>query len=728
MIGRRPICAVVLLLVGIAATAARAIDLGEGPILLVADRVEYDTEENVVTASGNVEVTRGERRLVADTLRYDSDADEMEAEGNVALIEPSGETLFADRVTLSGDLREGVAEQLRARMIDDTLIAAESGQRSGGNRTEMERAVFSPCPLCPDSSAPPLWGISARRVIHDQTTHNITYHHAFFEIAGVPVFYLPYFYHPDPTVKRRSGFLTPRFGNDSLLGFSTQTPYYFALAPNYDVTLAPIFYTKENPVLVAEYRHLLESGRFNFEASGTYASKPVQDEDEPQPSGNTFRGAIDGEGRFRLDRGWRSGFDLAATTDDTYLERYNFSDDNVLNNRLFAERYWERDFVTIDAYGFQGLREQDDQALIPVALPQAHLHLTSDPMFWRSRFTWDSDVLALTRSGGLDTRRLSSTGAWILPWQTPIGDRYELRLDVRGDLYQTDGDPDTFEDNGTNVIGRVIPRATLHWGWPWIGELFGASQVFEPVAMASLASQGHNSGDIPNEDSQDFEFDDSSLFEPNRFPGLDRVQGGSSIAYGMRFGTYAAGRQIISGLFGQAYAFEDDIEFDPSTGLDERLSDYVGRVNLTPANWLDLSYRFRLDKNDLTYVRNELGAAIGPPRVRLSVGYLMLEDDPALQSLREREEIRGGIAVRATDWLSMRATARYDLAADRTISWQYGMVYTHPCLQVAAGVERRNTTNRDAEDSTTFSVRFTFKHLGDIGADQFSPGSLGGGS
>ena len=74
----------------IAVPAVRALDLGEGPVLLVADRVEYDTEANVVTASGNVEVTRGERRLLADMLRYDQDADLMEAEGNVALLEPTG--------------------------------------------------------------------------------------------------------------------------------------------------------------------------------------------------------------------------------------------------------------------------------------------------------------------------------------------------------------------------------------------------------------------------------------------------------------------------------------------------------------------------------------------------------------------------------------------------------------------------------------------------------------
>jgi LPS-assembly protein len=693
-----------------------ALDLGEGPVLLVADEVVYDTEANVIIARGNVEVTRGERRLLADTLRYDQDADVMEAEGNVALVEPTGDTLFADRVVLSGDLREGVAEQLRARLTDNSLLAASGGRRIGGVRTELDRAVYSPCPLCPDSDRPPLWQITARRVTHDQETHDITYRDAFFELYGVPIAYTPYFTHPDPTVKRRSGFLAPSFGNDSILGLSVQPTYYFALAPNYDATLAPIFYTSENPVLAVEYRHLLESGRFQFNGSGTYASKPIEQEGDPEPSGNTFRGAIEGEGRFRLPNDWRSGFDLEAASDDTYLERYGFSNKDVLNSRLFAERFWERDYVTINAYGFQGLRERDDQGLIPIALPQAHARLVSEPWRWGSRFSIDTDAVALTRTEGLDTRRLSATGGWQLPWYSPIGERYELQLSMRGDFYQTNGDPESFEDNGSSVDGRAIPRATLHWSWPFIGDVFGLSQVIEPVAMATWATTGNNDDDIPNEDSQDFEFDDTSLLEPDRFPGLDRVQGGASVAYGLRFGTYTE-MGLVSGLFGQAYTFDKDPEFDPSTGFDTKLSDYVGRIDYTPADWLSARYRFRLDQDDFSFIRNEVGATVGPSRVRFAVDYLMLRDDPALQTLREREEVTAGVWLRISDSLAMRAQTRQNLEADTTIFHKFGLVYTHPCLQIAAGVERRNTNDRDAEDTTTVSFRVTFKNLGEIGAD-----------
>ena len=242
-----------VLLALFATVPAHAIEFGEGPVLLFADRVLVDRETNVIRAEGNVEVVRGERRLLADILQYDQDADQIEATGNVILLEPTGEALYADRVTLSGDLRTGVADQLRARLTDDSLFAAAQGRRIEGTRTELDRAVYSPCPLCPDSDSPPLWQIKAQRIIHDQQEKTITYRNAFFELFGLPIAYTPYLSHPDPTVERKSGFLAPSFGNNSDLGLFVQTPYYFALAPNYDVTLAPIFLTGENPVLTAEY-------------------------------------------------------------------------------------------------------------------------------------------------------------------------------------------------------------------------------------------------------------------------------------------------------------------------------------------------------------------------------------------------------------------------------------------------------------------------------------------
>jgi LPS-assembly protein len=716
-VGRRlaAAAAALLLLAGVA--GARAQEFRQGPVLLFADRLALDSAANVISAEGNVEVVHGGRRLLSDELRYDQDTDVVEAVGNVVLIEPTGEELYADRVVLSGDLRTGVVEQLSARLTDDSLFAAAEGERLEGNRTVLDRAVYSPCPLCEDGESAPTWQISAREIEHDQEEHQITYHHAFFELYGVPVMYTPYLSHPDPTVERKSGFLAPSFGSSNQLGQFLQTPYYFALAPNYDVTLAPIFTTKEGAVLATEYRHLLPSGGFELAGSGTYATEAGSDAN-PTPSDQAFRGHLESEGRFRLTRRARWGYDLAVTTDNTYLQRYKFSNDNVLTNRLFAEQVWQRNYAGLNAYAFQGLRSFDHQDEIPFALPLAEVELTSEPGRWGSRFTFDSSLLALTRTDGLDTRRVSTAAGWQVPWIGGLGDLYQLRLELRGDAYQTEGNPQNFgSSGGSNMTGRVLPRLTADWSWPWIGDTFGLTPLIEPVASFTWTVDDPNESDIPNEDSQDLEFDDSNLFSPSRFAGLDRVEGGARVSYGMRFAALGDEGEVVSGLFGQSFRFSGDDDFGPNSGIDDDFSDYVGRIDFSPDPSFRVRYRFRLDQDDLSPTRNEVGAAVGPRRVRAGVTYLSLEDDPALDRGRKREEVTAGVVVGLLPQLSLRAQFRRNLQQERDVWHKFGFVYRHPCLELVGGVERRYTQRADAEDDTTFSIRVTFTNLGELSAD-----------
>src|SRR3990172_349375 len=137
--------------------------------LLSADQVTYDEELGVVVAAGNVEIVRGERILLADSVTYNERAGTVTAAGNVSLLEPTGEVLFADYAELTDDLKEGVIENIRALLADQTRIAAVAGRRTDGNRTEFDKAVFSPCRLCPDDpTRAPLWQIKAVKVVHDK--------------------------------------------------------------------------------------------------------------------------------------------------------------------------------------------------------------------------------------------------------------------------------------------------------------------------------------------------------------------------------------------------------------------------------------------------------------------------------------------------------------------------------------------------------------------------------
>jgi LPS-assembly protein len=190
--------------------------------------MRYDRDLGVIVATGNVEFTREDHTLLADTVSYNEKSELVTASGHVTLLEPTGEAIFADYVELTGDLKDGMMQNLRMRLQDDSRLAANGARRTGGNRTEFSKAVYSPCDLCRDDpSRPPLWQIKAKRIVHDQESHDVTYNDATFDL-GVPVAFSPSF-STRSTVDRRTDPFA-RFRGD-LPRQANPISYYFDIAP-----------------------------------------------------------------------------------------------------------------------------------------------------------------------------------------------------------------------------------------------------------------------------------------------------------------------------------------------------------------------------------------------------------------------------------------------------------------------------------------------------------------
>jgi len=689
------------------------------PVLLSADEISYNEDLGIVVATGSVEIAQGARVVLADRVTYNERENTVSAVGHVRLLEPGGEVVFAEYMELTDDMKNGVVRDLRILLTDNSRIAAAGGRLQGGERTEMRKAVFSPCELCEDDpEAAPLWQLKAVKVVHDQRSHDIEYTDAWMEMYGVPVFYTPYFSHPDPTVKRRSGILTPDFGNDSQLGMLLRLPYFVTLGDDKDATITPIFTTKERVALAVEYRQRFTDGEFVTDGSFTRVER--RGSDGEQLGEDVNRGHIFGKGRFDIDRTYRWGFDAAYTTDDTYLRRYGFSSEDVLTNNPFVEGFRGRNYMHADGYYFMDLREDRDQDQVPIILPVANYNHVGEPDSIGGRWAVDANMLNLNRIEGADSRRLSLKLGWAAPYTSPWGDVWELSASVQNDAYWVDDVQVATRPAGTTesgLTGRFFPQAMLKWRYPFMRNAGTTRQIIEPVAALVVSPNGGNPSKIPNEDSRGFEFDDANLFSANRFAGLDRVDGGKRIVYGLGGGVYGDSGGQSTFFFGQSYRLrENDDTFDEGSGLYSQLSDYVGRVRTSPGDYLDLVYRFRLSRTDLGPIRNEVGMTAGPEWLQIQTSYLFFQQTETGSEFGTREEVFVSGRVQLTDYWSFRATHRRDLmtggGALRTTT---GMIYEDECFTFDANFSRSFFRDRDFEETDTVLFRLVFKHLGEIG-------------
>jgi len=239
----------------------------DGQMLVQAVEVDYDYNNSRVSAVGNVQMFYNGTSVEADKVIYDQKTKRLHAEGNIRMTDADGKITYANSLDLSDDYRDGFVDSLRVDTEDQTRMAATRADRSNGNYTVFENGVYTACAPCKDDpKKPPLWQVKGARIIHDQNEKMLYFENAQLEFFGVPLAYLPYFSTPDPTVKRKSGFLMPQYVETAALGYGADIPYYWAIAPDMDATFTPRIMSRQGVLLKSEFRQRLQDGAYSVTA------------------------------------------------------------------------------------------------------------------------------------------------------------------------------------------------------------------------------------------------------------------------------------------------------------------------------------------------------------------------------------------------------------------------------------------------------------------------------
>lgn len=693
------------------------------PVTFTADEVEYDRDNALVIARGRVEAWQNDRILRADRITFDRNTGVAAAMGNVVFMEPDGQVVFADYAELTRNMREGIMKDMRALLPENGRLAANGARRTDGVINELSRVVYSTCDLCPkDPNRPPLWQVRAESAVQDNERKVIEYQHASLQMWGVPVAYAPFFWHPDPSVKRASGILPPSMGIGTKVGAFFAQPYYWVIDDQSDMTIVPTITSKSGPDLNVEYRRRFNNGMIVFNPSVGYTDNAIQ-------------GAIATKGQFSIDDTWRWGFDINRASSVRYLLNFNRSASfagnlNLLSSQIFAEGFGQGAYARVDGRAYQSLNTNTASSRLPLVFPRVQYSYFGLPDSLGGRTIITTDAFNVMRADGTTTRRGRMSLTWERPFTGALGDLWKISLHndaVAYDAVHMNSQP-SFGQSGRINTARAQPQMAVDVRWPFARNS-GAwgTQVIEPIAQVIVAPQTGDSQRYryPNEDSLDFEFSDANLFGFNRFPGVDRLEGGVRANVALRGAWYLNGT-AFEGLIGQSYRTTKNTIFPAESGLRDQVSDIVMRGTFTPNRYLDLTYRTRLDKRNLATRMAEATASFGVKEFRATTGYFYSSynpfpfyDQPApppagSEYYTARNEV---IASVSSDWGRYRVQgfARHDLSNKRIVAYGADLIYEDECFIFDLRVYRRNTSLNNDNGSTTVLLLFTFKTLGEVG-------------
>lgn len=746
------------------------------PMLVQATEIRYDYTNNTVAAVGNVQIYYGGATIEADQVIYDQKTKRLRAQGNVRLTEADGKITYGQTIDLTDDFRDGFVDSLRLETPDDTRFAAARADRAKGNYTVLQNGVYTACEPCRDNpKKPPLWQVQAARIIHDEGEKMLYFEDARVEFFGVPLAYVPFMSAPDPTVKRKSGFLFPSLTEGSQFGYAIEPKYFWALAPNYDLTLGTMLTTKQGPLLEGEWRHRLLDGAYSIRAAGIFQADPgyfASRDGANSPTAKTFRGSIQTAGQFAINDKWVWGWTGLLVTDTQFLFDYQLrqfsgafdpfqtgvASEGV--SQLYLSGAGERSYFDVRSIYYYGFSQQDVQAQIPIIHPVLdYSNVLAQPVLG-GEFSYKVNLTSLSRqqaefqsvtqnaqalgtcgSPTADTAipancllravpgqytRASTELDWRRTVVTDNGQMIMPFFQFRGDVASLNIDNQTGVANyiapGQSDLARAMPAAGVEYRYPFIDVEPWGTQTIEPIAQLILRPNETGIGRFPNEDSQSLVFDDSNLFAIDKFSGWDRVEGGSRVNAGVQYTAQVNRAGSLNVLFGQSYALFGQNSFQQpditntglESGLDKTVSDYVGRVTYQPNQVYSFTARGRFDQTTFTPQRMEFESRANFDRWTLQVLYGDYAAQPLLGFLTRREGILGGASVKLTEnWVAL-GSLRYDIVNDQFDQSRLGIGYVDDCFMLSVNwlTGYTYTINTTPVRDSTVMLQFSLRTLG----------------
>ena len=718
----------------------------EAKLLLTANELVYNRDAEIVTVRGNVQIEYGGYKMVARQVEYNQKTGRILATGDIQLIEPGGNIVYADRMDVTDDFGNGFVQALRIETTDLTRLAAESGERRNGEEFVLNKAVYTACTPC--STKPEhrsLWHIKARRIVQSDRTHTIRLEHAYFELFGKPIAYIPVMEIPDHTVKRKSGFLFPQFRYTQKLGAGVGVPYYWAISPHMDATITATGLTRQGFLLEGEFRQQFHNGLHTLNVAGISQMDRDQFTPGTVDAEETNRGMIASRGKFEINPRWAFGWNVLVQSDNNFAKTYDLStfDGTTYVNQAYLTGLGKRNYFDLRAFYFD-IQDADPDSIAenqqPIAQVLDYSYTAPVPVLGgelnadfnltnvkRNRLDRDTTIFGVDRFRGLEgsEHRLTGELEWKRTFIAPGGLVLTPLLAARGDAIGINMD-DPVGYTGTFTSSDAVTRRMLTAGlearYPILFAGETSSHILEPIGQLYARPDEQYAGALPNEDAQSFVFDATNLFDRDKFSGYDRIEGGTRANIGLRYtGSFDSGYGLraiagqsfhLGGL--NSFATDDLVKAGANSGLETDRSDYVAMVGIDAPSGLMASLSGRLDEMNLAFRRADATVGYLGLNWQAALTYTRIEAQPLYGSTSDQDEIQTAAAYRFHDYWSVFGALTYDINEGVVSRNGLGITYDDQDTLFSLVYKQERDPDNSLANDWSIGARISFRTLGDI--------------
>ena len=645
-------------------------------IIINADEILLLDDGNKIKASGNITIKTQEFDSASDNSTYDKELNQITSSGNIIIKDNLNNYYYFDYLTTDKNFETALGSNVKVRTSDNARIVGKSFSRQKSNFNQINNASYTPClsenyiiKNCPG------WKLDAKKVIHDTEKKTIYYENTVLSILNIPILYTPFFSHPDPSVKKKSGILMPIITSDNTLGTTLSVPLFYNIANNYDVTITPTIQTKADDYYSLNYRHLTENHMFNLESSIS------SNESNTGTKNHIF---IDGNvknpyGKFE--------YKIQTSNNDTYLRKNQINDLTILRSGLSFTKEMQNSYLDFKSHSYKHLNNAPNQKWEYI-YPSINYNVYNynDPFLNRS---WEVKN-AFLNYRDIDKNYKQEISSEIISNNTivlkNVGLRFENVLQNRVIYYN-----DT--ENDFNQV-RVFPQLSTKISFPLIKNDSKKSQILEPVLMPIIAPY--------NNYRNDQNVSNSNIFSLNRETSLSQWESGPRLNYGLNW-LVSYDDLAINTNVGQSLKLNKE-----SNESKEEKSDYFITNIIDFKSFGYIKTDLTIDSENIYLKDNNINTSINIGNIKFGFDY----DYESNNRIKTSEQISIGTKINLRKDTNFIASIRKDLITEKSIGNAVGLHYENDCLAINFDYFKDFTAVGDIKNSHGFSFTITLKPFG----------------
>tara|TARA_B100000029_G_scaffold511416_1_gene605396 strand:+ start:2573 stop:5002 length:2430 start_codon:yes stop_codon:yes gene_type:complete len=641
---------------------------------------EYDIQNNLFSSVGKIKIVDiNKNKYFFEEIYIDTKKKEM---------------IGSDVSVVLDQQNFGLSKENDPRFVANDVYVTK-------NKIALSKGVFTVCQKR-DEKCPP-WSIKAKKITHDKIKKNIYYDHATLKVYDIPIFYFPKFFHPDPSVKRQSGFLMPALTNNTTTGAGFTLPYYWVIGKDKDLTFSPKFYPDENLLFINEYRQAFQNGSLILDTSYTQGYKKISSKKTPG-SRSHFFGELDLN--LSKDEPHESKLSLKVqrTSNNTFFRQHNINttlvkaENTNLENEIKYNFSKNNMYLNITSSVFQNLREKNTSDQYEYVLPNI--------VYGKTFFTEKFGTLNFTSNASHTKYETSKEKSFItndLIWNASdkisrLGFVSNFKGMLRNTNYET---KKTGEYKDNQSVSELQGVASYKSSLPMKKEGINYSNIFSPNFMFRYAP-----GHMKNISGNDATLDYTNLYALNK---TSEIEKGLSAVLGFDFKINEKKgldneREKLSLSLGQVFNHKENKDIPSSSSLDQKMSDVVGKINYNFSNIGKIDYKFLLDHNfnDLNY--NEISTELNFGMMQFNLDYLEERRHVGVEHYAS-----SGITLNFNDKNKLTFSTKRNFKTESTELYNLGYQYSIDCL--TAGLVYRREFYRDSDLEPTNNLMFTISFI-----------------